>query len=90
MTAHTTVRVFKVMLALFVALLASIIGIVEFHPDYARGRAGVPGIEGDAGATGDQGAQGDKGAKGAKGDTGAQGAKGDTGDKGPGFWGKAK
>ena len=78
MSAHTTLRVFKLVLAAFVLLMFSIAAIVLLHPDFNKGKQGVAGVTGDTGATGEQGV---KGAKGPKGDTGA------TGEKGSGFWG---
>lgn len=84
MSAHTTLRVFKLVLAAFVVLMVSIASIVLLHPDFDRGQ---PGKQGAIGMTGDTGATGDQGVKGAKGDTGATGEKG---AKGAGFWGASK
>lgn len=81
MSARTTLRVFKLMLSVFVLLMVSIASIVLLHPDFDKGKQGEIGM---TGATGDHGV---KGAKGAKGDTGATGEKG---AKGAGFWGASK
>lgn len=87
MSAHTTVRVFKMMLALFLILLFAVVGVLWLIPGADRGPTGQQGVTGQTGVTGATGDQGVKGAKGAKGDTGATGEKG---AKGAGFWGVSK
>lgn len=80
----TMLRVYHLMLMLFVAMIIAVSIALWLMPSNLQGPPGEQGIQGEIGETGATGA---KGAKGSEGDAGP---KGDKGTEGAGFWGKAK